>query len=66
METNEETRLRLFLQEYERVCKRYSLVIDGAIYKGLPTVKVFERETRTEYDTLPGNLDILEDFGVND
>lgn len=54
METNQEARLRLFLAEYERLCKRYSLFVDGA---------VFERHD-LDHDDLPQHIEGLRIHGI--
>ena len=55
-ETNEEARLRLFLAEYERVCKRYNLVVyrEG----------VYERNC-CDNDNLPPHMTRLKRNGIN-
>jgi len=58
METDEEARLRLFLQEYERVCNRYSLLISS-------TEKVVERIDTWGNDYLPEHLAYLKERGIN-
>jgi len=64
MESNEEARLRLFLQEYERVCKRYNLIVylDMAPY---PHEEVCERNIGPE-DYLPEHIENLKAHGINE
>ena len=61
METDQEARLRLFLQEYEVVCKRYDLVIESA---GNGHIAVFERYTDVETDALADHLPKLKERGI--
>ena len=57
-ETDQEARLRLFLEEYERVCKRYSLTVNYD--------KVFERIGRiSEIDFLPVQMSMLKIGGIH-
>jgi len=55
---DEQSRLRLFLEEYERVCKRYSLLISS-------TEKVVERIDICGNDYLPEHLAYLKKGGIN-
>ncbi len=59
-EADQESRLRLFLEEYERVCKRYSLTVNGD--------SVFERHTVTSVaiDFLPIQMKMLRENGINE
>ena len=57
-ETDQEARLRLFLAEYERVCKRYSLIIVGS--------KVWERyEEESGMDSMYDLIQELKEGGIN-
>ena len=58
-ETNQEARLRLFLAEYERVCKRYNLIIMGCP----PTV--YERVNPVGIDDLPSHMASLKKGGIH-
>ena len=63
-ETNQQSRLRLFLQEYEILCKKYSLVITS---KGLNQEEmIYERFDKWRSDTLEGNLSLLQESGINE
>lgn len=55
--TDQEARLRLFLAEYERVCKRYSLTVINN--------KVFERTGKSKIDCLPIQIEYLKQGGIN-
>lgn len=61
-ETNEQARLRLFLQEYERVCMRYSLIILAGD-SSFPMV--FERLVPAGFDDLPVSMEWLKKGGIN-
>lgn len=55
-ETDQETRLRLFLAEYERVCRRYSLMVCPP--------KVWETDTsHTKFLSL--HIEQLKEGGIN-
>ena len=57
-ETEQEARLRLFLAEYEHVCKRYSLIIVGS--------KVWERyEEESGMDSMYDLIQELKEGGIN-
>ena len=62
-ETNEQARLRLFLAEYERVCKRYSLLVRDDTSYG----KVYERYVKVldNTDDLPRHMSHLKESGIN-
>jgi len=63
-ETNEQARLRLFLQEYERLCKRYSLIV---LFDQLPHPheQVCERYAELDgEDYLPEHIKILKGGGI--
>ena len=55
-ETDQEARLRLFLGEYERVCKRYSLMVCPP--------KVMEVSV-VHTDFLPLHIEQLKEGGIN-
>lgn len=61
-ETNEQARLRLFLAEYERVCKRYSLRVGSAIHA---ENRIYERSLPNGWDELPEHLEQLREGGIN-
>ena len=58
-ETNQEARLRLFLAEYERVCKRYSLYVWGT------PASVCERTDSHGIDDLPTHIWCLKEGGIH-
>lgn len=59
-ETDQESRLRRFLATYERLCKKYSLIVEDE------NVEVYERfEPKTGYDYLPQHLQQLKEGGIN-
>lgn len=58
--TNDQARLKLFLKEYEIVCKRYSLIV----YYDWGNEQVCERYVGTD-DYLPEHLETLKEFGIN-
>ena len=56
-ETDQESRLRRFLASYERLCKKYGLVIQGESI-------VCERFYSDGTDCLPDHLEILKQCGI--
>ena len=60
-ETDQEARLRLFLAEYERVCKRYSLYVYGNYDQ---EIAVVERKHEGR-DMLPDHVEGLKESGIN-
>lgn len=57
METDQESRLRRFLAAYERLCKKYGLIVQR--------YSVFERITPFGNDDLPYHMDKLQKGGIN-
>jgi len=63
METDQESRLRLFLEEYERLCKKYSLYID--VRYTIVGERVYERINESGEDCLPEHMAFLKKGGIN-